>query len=50
MPSLYRDGEVPTDFIENAHDNMPDLVMVQSDPMTYMSRSRQFAINNIPLL
>ena len=48
--SLYKDGDVPTDFIENVNDNMPDLVMVQSDPMTFMSRARQFAISNIPLL
>ena len=48
-PQFYEDG-VPTDFLKNLEENNPDLVMVQVDPMAYLSRARTFALANMPML
>ena len=50
MPHLYENDDKPTDFIENMGANNPDIVMVQIDPMQYLTKCRQFALSNLPLI
>ena len=50
LPHLYENEDKPSDLQENIQTNVPDLVMVQIDPMTYLNHSRNFAVNNMPLI
>jgi hypothetical protein len=51
LPHLRGKGEEDkSEFLNNMEKTMPDIVMVQMDPMPFMHQCRQFAIKYLPTI